>query len=406
LPKPDFQTANMSTRPDRATSAPPNPAPATGPQPGIFRLLRREWPLAIAFGTAGLFLARGSAWLGDLSSLPWFIIVLVWLFGVILLLAFGVVRHAEELAVRLGEPLGTLILTLAVTVIEALMIAEVMASGHGGTTVARDAMFAVVMIVLGGMVGLSLLLGGLRHHEQTYNLQGANAFLAVIIPLSVLGLVLPNFTISSPGPTLSPLQEVFLIVMSLCLYGVFLAIQNVRHRDYFIHPQSAVAATGERPGEPQPHGPHLPSVVHAILLVVYVLPLVVLAEKLALPIDYGIEVLHAPPALGGLLVAVLILAPESLGATRAAIANQLQRAINILLGSVLATISLTIPAVLAIGFLNGQTVVLGLDPANMTLLVLTLAVSMLTFASPRTNVLLGAVHLLLFLAYLMLIFEK
>ncbi|MGH8772343.1 MAG: calcium:proton antiporter, partial [Burkholderiales bacterium] len=200
----------------------------------IISLLRREWPLLLSITTAALFLAFGKSWLADLSSPLWFAFIFGWLFVVILMSAFLVVRHAESLAVKLGEPLGTLVLTLAVTGMEVMIIAAVMATGDGNPTVARDAMYAVVMIVLNGMVGLALLLGGLRYHEQTYNLLGANAFLAVIVPIAVLGLVLPNFTVSSPGPTLSSFHAVFLSVMSVGLYGVFLAIQNVRHRDYFI----------------------------------------------------------------------------------------------------------------------------------------------------------------------------
>jgi Ca2+:H+ antiporter len=256
------------------------------------------------------------------------------------------------------------------------------------------------MMVLNGLVGICLLLGGLRYHEQTYNLQGANAFLAVIVPLAVLGLVLPNFTVSSPGPTYSPLHATFLIVMSVGLYGVFLAIQTSRHRDYFVPP----------PGDGEPAAddhPRARSVAyHALFLLAYLGPVVYLAEQIAVPIDYGIHTLHAPPALGGFLVSSLVLTPEAIAAVRAALANRLQRSVNLLLGSVLASISLTIPAALALGFLTGQTVVLGLDAADIILLVLTLAVSMLTFAGTRTNVLSGAVHLLLFLAYLMMIFER
>ena len=369
-------------------------------------LLAREWPLGASLTTAGLFLAFGQRWLTDLSGMFWFCFLLSWLFLVILVSAFAIVRHAEDLAHRLGEPLGTLILTLSVTGIEVMMIAAVMYAAPDSSSLARDAMFAVVMIVLNGMVGLSLLLGGLRYREQSYNLQGANAFLAVIVPLAVLGLVLPNFTVSSPGPTLSPLQSTFLIVMSIGLYGVFVAIQNRRHRDYFRMPPLAGSATA-RKWESLPEGTAGRAVVYGLmLLLAYLLPLVVLSEQLAIPLNYGIREFGAPPALGGFLVAVLILSPESLAAIRAALANELQRSINILLGSVLATIGLTIPAVLTIGFFTGHAVVLGLNPANMTLLLLTLGLSTLTFASSRTNVLQGAVHLLLFLAYLMLIFDK
>lgn len=361
--------------------------------------MRREWPLLISAATAALFLAFGARWLADLSHLAWFAFVLGWLFAVILMSAFAVVRHAELLAGKLGEPLGTLILTLAVTGIEVTMIVAFMYTGQGNPALARDAMFAVVMIVMNGMVGLSLVLGGLRHHEQTYNLQGANAFLAVIVPLAVLCMVLPNFTTSAPGPMLSPVQALFVAVMSTALYGVFLAIQNLRHREYFMAPDSPPA----RPAG----GLGFRSVgYHVALLVAYLLPLVVLAKQLAVPIDHGIAVLRAPAALSGFLVAVVVLSPEAMSAARAALANELQRSMNILLGSVLATISLTVPAVLVIGFMTERSIVLGLDAANMILLVLTLAVSTLTFASPRTNVLLGAVHLLLFLMYLMFMFDQ
>jgi Ca2+:H+ antiporter len=363
-------------------------------------VLRWELSLPVTLTTTGLFLAFGADWLADLSQPAWFALMLVWLFAAILLSAAGSVRHAESLAVKFGEPLGTLILTLSVIGIEVMMIGAVMSTGPGNVALARDAMFAVIMIALNGMVGLCLLLGGLRYHEQTYNLQGANAFLAVIVPLAVLGLVLPNFT-APPGPTLSPLHSTFLILMSVGLYGVFLAIQTSRHRDYFVLP----TVPGPDAGEHNSH--EVRSVAyHVPLLLAYLLPVAILAKKIAVPIDYGIRVLHAPPTLGGFLVSVLILSPESVAAIRAALANQLQRAVNLLFGSVLASISLTIPAALTIGFLMDQTIVLGLDAANMVLLLLTLGVSTLTFASARTNVLLGAVHLLLFLAYLMLIFEK
>ncbi len=214
--------------------------------------------------------------------------------------------------------------------------------------------------------------------------------------------MLPGVTVSTPGPTLSPLQAVFLIVMSIVLYVVFLGIQTLRHRDYFV-----------APGGPPPSGAHASAGGagtsarhHAVMLVAYAVPIVLLAKQIAVPVDHAIRVLRAPAPLGGLLVAVLILAPESMAAVRAALANELQRSINVALGTALSTISLTIPAVLMIGFITGQAIVLGLDGVDTVLLLLTLVVSMLTFALARTNVLLGAVHLLLFLAYLMLIFEK
>ena len=360
--------------------------------------LRKEWPLGASVVTTILFLMFAKTWFAHLGNPLVFTLLFAWLFIVILSSAFAIVRHAEAVAERVGEPLGTLILTLAVTGLEVMMIAAVMYSSTGPTTMARDAMFAVVMLVLNGMIGTSLVLGGLKHREQTYNLMGANAFLAVIVPIAVLGLILPNYTQTTPGPIFSTLQAAFIIVMSLGLYGVFLAIQTVRHREYFVH--ETASSTND-----VHHHAEGSAIYHTAFLLLYLLPVVILAKKLAIPINHAINVFHAPPALGGLLVALLILSPECLAATRSALANQLQRSVNVLLGSVLATISLTIPAVLVIGFITHQPIILGITPINTLLLVLTLAVSILTFAGTRTNVLLGAVHVLLFVAYAMLIFD-
>jgi Ca2+:H+ antiporter len=366
--------------------------------------LRAEWILLVALATVGLFLKFGGVWLADLSNPCRMVFVSLWLFVAVLLSALAVVRHAEAMAVLLGEPLGTLLLTLSVIGIEVAMISAVMATGHGSPTLARDAMFAVIMIVMNGLIGVSLLMGGLRYHEQIYNFFGANAFLAVIVPLAVLGLVLPNFTHTSPGPTLSNSHAIFLILMSIALYGTFLAIQTSRHRDYFKE-NSAIIRSGDHGDHDAEHEVRSPT-YHVPFLVAYLLLVVVLAKKIAVPINYGIEVLGAPAALGGFLVSVIVLSPESLSAIRAALNNRMQRCVNLLLGSVLASISLTIPAALTIGFLTKQPIDLGLDAADMILLMLTLVVSTLTFAGTRTNALLGAVHLVLFFAYLMLIFDK
>jgi Ca2+:H+ antiporter len=359
--------------------------------------LRREWTLLLSYGTAAVFFVFQAQMLERMESPLWATVAFVWLFGVMMISAFAVVRHSDIVASIVGEPYGTLVLTFAITAIEVMMIAAVMLNGPQESSLARDTMFAVVMIVFNGMAGLTLLLGGLRYHEQTYNLQGANAFLAVTIPLAVLVLVLPNFT-ESPGPTLSTFHEGFLIVMSLALYGVFLAIQTLRHRHYFVSAEEEEKA----PGMPDLR----PAYYHGGLLVLYIVPIILLSKSIAVPIQYGVGVAGLPAALAGFVVAALILSPESLGAVRAALANQLQRSINLLLGSVLASISLTIPAVLAIGMVTGRTVVLGLEPVDAVLLVLTLGMTVLTYGSGRTNILLGAVHLLLFFTYLALILDR
>lgn len=362
--------------------------------------LRREWPLLLSYATAAIFHLRHEQMLARMESPFWATVAFVWLFVVILISAFAVVRHSEILASLVGEPFGTLILTLAITAIEVMMIAAVMLTGPPVSFLARDTMFAVVMIVFNGVAGLALLLGGLRYREQAYNLQGANSFLAVIVPLAVICLILPNFTVSGEGPTLSTLHEVFVIVMSLALYGVFVAMQTLSHRKYFLGPDEPDVAHAGNPAE------ILVAPWHGALLVAYIVPIVLLSKQIAQPIEFGVNLFNAPEAVVGFLVAVLVLSPESFAALRSALANQLQRSVNLLLGSVLASISLTIPAVLVIGLMTERTVILGLAPVDTIMLVLTLALSMLTFASGRANALLGAVHLLLFLAYLVLIIER
>jgi len=345
----------------------------------------------------------GKGWIaGALDRPAMLIALLAILCGVILAAAVAIVRHAEVLAHRLGEPAGTLLLTLAITGLEVAMVAFVMSTGAEKPTLARDTMFAVVMLVLNGFLGLALLLGGLRHHEQPYNLQSANAFLVMILPLTVLGLVLPNYTRTTPGPTLSAFQMVFLSLMSVGIYAVFLFVQNRRHRGFFMMPEEAADAATADPA----HRSARSTRYHAMMLGLYGLPLVLLAKQMAAPLDAMVIKLGAPPALGGFVLAALVLTPESLSAIRAALANRLQRSVNVLLGSVLASIGLTIPLVIAVSLATGRVLELGLGAVDTVMLVLTLVTGILTFSLPRTNVLLGCVHLLLFGAYLMLMFDR
>ncbi len=362
----------------------------------------REWPLLLAVVTLLLAIER-KAWVaGALNDPPLLIGLLVVLCAVILIAAIAIVRHADVLAHRLGEPGGTLLLTLAVTGLEVAMVTFVMATGKPKPMLARDTMFAVVMLVLNGLMGLSLLLGGLRHREQPYNLQGANAFLVMILPLTVLGLILPNFTRDTVGPTLSIFQMIFLSVMSLAIYGIFLFVQNRRHKGFFIFAEESVSKVHVDDSEHSSHS----SGYHSLMLVFYGLPLVLLAKQMAAPLDAMVNRLGAPEALGGFVMAVLVLTPEAIAAVRAAQTNQLQRSVNILMGSVLASIGLTIPMVIAVSIYSGRSLVLGLDPVGMVMLGLTLVTSMLTFSLPKTNLLLGCVHLLLFGAYFMLMFDR
>ena len=359
-----------------------------------------EFPLLIGFGTAAIFYAAGSRLVEIVAHPVVLIVVFLWLFAVIVWSAICVVRHADCLAIRLGEPYGTLILTLSAISIEVVMISTAMLHGANNPTLGRDAIFAVIMIALNGLVGLALLLGGMRHGEQYYNLQGVNSYLNVIMTLAVLGLVLPVFTLSTKEPTFSTEQAIFLVVTSLLLYGIFLLIQTVRHRYYFIESADTVVE-----GESAHHSLKVRSITfHATMLLLYLLAVILLAEKFAIPLDNSIEQFHMPQAFGGAIIAVLVLSPEGLGAIRASLHNHLQRSINILLGSVLATIGLTIPAVLTIGLITKRTVTLGVQGGNLPLLLLTLAVSVVTFTSRKTNVLQGCIHLLLFAVFVLLIF--
>ena len=373
-------------------------------KPGTLGILRSEPALWVGALTTILFTVYVEALFSDLSNPLFSGVLFVWLFLVMLWLAFGVVRHADSLAVLLGEPYGTLILTVSVISIEVIMIAAIMLTGENNPTLARDTLFSVLMIVLNGMVGFTLIMGALRHGQQVYNLKGASAYLAVIIPLAGLGIVLPRYTTSAPGGEASPLMAVFLILMSIGLWGVFLAIQTMRHRSFFLQPEIS-----EKEGEDADHG-HGDLVVrslayHAVLLPLTMLPIVLLSKKMATLVDHGIATLGAPQALGGFLVAVLVLSPEGLAAVKAALSNQLQRTMNIALGSGLATIGLTIPAVLSIGLVTGKRVELGLENAEAYLLLITLLVSVVNFSSERTNVLQGFVHLILFMTYIVLIFD-
>ncbi len=370
--------------------------------PSVFRT-----EVALWFGviTTLLFVVFGYGWLSELSYSLRTVLLFLWLFGMILWLAMGVVRHAECLAVKLGEPYGTLILTVSVIGIEASMIASVMLTGDNNPTLARDTMFSVVMIALNGILGLTLLLGGIRHHEQTYNLPGALSYLSVLAPLTILSLVVPSFTNSHPGGGVSPLLGFYLLFMSAGLYSVFLFLQTGHHRAFFKQP----AEKGDEVHN-ESHDGHEGLVIrstgyHSLFLILTMLPIVLLAKSMATLIDFGTETLGAPQALGGLLVAILRLSPESLSAVKAALQNQLQRTINLTLGAATCSIGLTVPVILAISMITGLEIVLGLEALDIVLLSLTLLVSVISFTTGRSNVLQGVVHLILFASYIVLLFH-
>jgi Ca2+:H+ antiporter len=367
-------------------------------------LLKSEAPALAGMGSVVLANLFEQPLFSDLHNYPLTVLLFLWLFGTMMWCAFGVVRHAEAVAERLGEPYGTLVLTLSVIVIEVSLLAAIMLHGQNNPTLARDAMFATLMIVLNGMVGTALLMGALRYWEQEYNLAGARAFLVVIASLAVFALIIPNYTKTEPDPSHAPMKALLFASITVLFYIVFVVIQTVRHKAFFAEPAQGHRTKGEHDDA---HGSSGSGSLafHVAMLLLTLLPIVLLSEFLAIIVDFGIEDLGLPAPLGGVLIAILVLSPEGLTAFHAALVNHLQRAVNVCLGSALATIGLTIPAVLIIGLITGYEVHLGLDEVQTVLLILTLFVSGLTFGGVRTNVLQGTVHILLFIVYVALIFS-
>jgi len=347
---------------------------------------------------------RLSTWLAPV--LAWLILALHLIVGanfmvdlvagvVLIATVFAAVYHAEVIAHWLGEPLGTLVLAVAVTVIEvALIVSMMIAGGPGKSVLARDTVFAGVMIICNGIIGLCLLAGGMRHHEQDFRVSGASAALAVLATLTILTLILPNFTTSAPGPNFSPLQLIFAGVVSLILYGSFIFVQTIRHRDYFL---PADAGNGEA------HAPRpdtRSAVISLLLLSVALVAIVGIAKSLTPALESGIDRLGVPKPVVGIVIAAVVLLPEGLASFRAARMNRLQTSMNLALGSALASIGLTIPAVAVISVALDRPLTLGLDPKEEILLALTLLLCVITLGTGRTTVLQGTVHLVNFAAFL------
>jgi len=329
----------------------------------------------------------------SVAGLVFAAMLLVILFGTV----FAAVHHAEVIAERIGEPFGTLLLTLSVTVIEVALIATIMlGEKEAMTTLARDTVFAVVMIVCNGLVGVCILAGGLRYREQDVQVSGSNIYLSVLAVLATITLIEPSYTATTPGPIYSWGQLGFVSVVTILLYGVFLYTQTIRHRDYFV-----IDFSGASDGS---HASNRMMLLSTALLLVSLLAVVLLAKKFSLVVDAGTALIGAPPAFAGILVALLILLPESVAAVNAARKNDLQKSINLALGSSLATIGLTIPAVALAAYALDKQLVLGLPTLDIVLLALTFLVSMLTLGTGRTNILFGLVHLVVFAVFVFLVF--
>ena len=347
---------------------------------------------SMAAPVAGWLLLAGSYFghglgLGSLYSV---LLVVGLLAGVL-----AAVHHAEVVAHRVGEPYGTLVLAVAITVIEvALIVSLMLAGGPSTAALARDTVFAAVMIILNGIVGLCLLVGGSRFREQSFGLYGVSASLATLAAIAVLTLVLPNYTTTVPGPVYSPSQLGFIAIISLVLYGTFVLVQAVTHRDYFL----PIGASDEEE-HAEPPGARL-AVFSGVLLLACLGAVVLLAKSLAPTVERAVASMGAPKAVVGIIIAAVVLLPEGLAALRAARVNRLQTSLNLALGSALASIGLTIPAVALVSLMTGWTLTLGLDIKSSVLLLLSLFVASLSLGTGRTTILQGTVHLVIFAAYL------
>lgn len=346
------------------------------------------WSVAAPMAAWAVLVA--SAWLGA----DWFAMLLAaGLVGAVL----AAVHHAEVVAHRVGEPFGTLLLAVAVTVIEVgLIVSLMLAGGPAAAALARDTVFAAVMIILNGMLGLCLLVGATRHGEQRFRVRGVSASLATLAAIVVLALVLPNYTTTVPGPVYSGSQLAFVAVVSLVLYGTFVLVQAVRHRDYFLPSGAGAAAPHVHAAAPSNEA----AAASLALLLASLAAVVLLGKALAPSIERAVSATGAPSALVGVIIAGVVLLPESLAALRAARANRLQTSLNLALGSALASIGLTIPAVAIVSLATGWTLMLGIDAKSTVLLVLSLMVATLSLGTGRTTVLQGTVHLVIFAVYL------
>ncbi len=337
------------------------------------------------------------AYLHELAGQTWFIVLMaITLIGGVL----SAVHHAEVVAHKTGEPYGALVLAISVTIIEVSLIISMMLSGHEGSEfIARDAVFATVMIVMNGVIGLCIFIGGLHHHEMNFRNEGANSSLAVLTDLATFVLVMPIVTTSSPGPDFTKSQLAFAGIACFALYVAFLFFQTVSHRDYYL-PQAEDQKTDINFHAHKPS--NLKTAISVVLLIISLILVVGLAELLSPAIEAGVKAAGAPKTIVGIAIALLVLLPEGFAAVRAAKANRLQSSLNLALGSALASIGLSIPTIAAIAIFFDLPLSLGISSLNITLMYLTFFIGALTLAIGRTTLLQGVVHLIIFFEYLFL----
>ncbi len=338
-----------------------------------------------------------------------FVLVLATIIGA----AFGVVKEADELAHKLGEPYGTLILTLSIVSIEVILIVAMMFGPEDNPTIGKDSIFSVMMIIMNLVLGLCILLGGLRHGEQEYNAQGTITYLSMIIMLGGISMMIPNFIEGKGNGEFTTVQAASISGLIILLYGFFLAYQMKGYRHLYIQPKPGqMEILFSQRNESQKADGHENEKVsknevllRTLVLLGMILPIVLLSHNLATLVDYGIKEMNLPPLLGGVLIAIIVFTPESMTAVKAAMNNEFQRAINLCHGAFVSTVGLTVPAVLIIGLIASKTVLFGMTTTETILFVITLILSMLSFSGRRTAPIVGIMHLVLFAVFVILIFN-
>lgn len=365
------------------------------------------------------FLLFGHSILGDqitpTTAVIGFLILLITIVGA----AFGVVKEADELADKLGEPFGTLILTLSIVSIEVILISAVMLGPGEFPTIGKDSIFSVMMIIMNLVIGLCILLGGLKYGEQEYNAQGTTSYLGMIIMLGGISMMLPNFIEGAGQGMFTHAQAIILSSLIIVLYGFFLFLQMKGYQHLYIQPKAgsmeipfsqrhtAKLVESKQPLEELTATKNNKKeiIIRSLVLLAMILPIVLLSHNMATVVDYGIKAAQLPPLLGGVLIAIIVFTPESMTAVKAALNNEFQRAVNLCHGAFVSTVGLTVPSVLIVGMLTGKTVLFGLSATETILFVITLLLSLITFLGKRTTPIMGIMHLVLFFVFIMLIFN-
>ena len=366
--------------------------------------------LTVAWITVALLLLFGSTWLAEPIPTGVAALLFVWLFAAMVWSAFGAIDASDQLAEILGEPLGSLVLTLTIIGLEGMLIAIAMLTSDFGATMGRDALMGANMVMINFAGGLALFLGGWRYGEQTYNFQGTSAYLAVVITSSVIAFILPTYTEAIPRGSVTAVQSAGILILTLAMYITFLPIQVGRHRHFFVEadsPHTLAAApagsvglgSGETTAERRGIGKL------TLLLVAGVLPVLLLAPSLTVLLDFASERLGTPPALGGVFLALIVISPKMISAIKAGYLNEPQRSVNLALGSCAPANGIILPIILGIGLVTGKPIIMGLPPSEVIMLALTLVLAALTFSGQRTTLLEGAAHLVVFVMYIVLMFS-